>query len=117
MEEEFPNKAKFFFSTAVQKWDADFYVKVDDNIDLDLGKSFNIFISKSLKEHNTDCSIHLVSVLKLSFYLFCQSDAFIELLESRRSQDSAYIGCMKSGVVVAEEYFFFLNLFHLSFLV
>ncbi|KAM7513294.1 hypothetical protein LguiB_012169 [Lonicera macranthoides] len=65
-EEELPKKAKFFFSTAVQNWDADFYVKVDDNIDLDL-------------------------------------EGLIELLESRRSQDSAYVGCMKSGVVVAEE--------------
>jgi hypothetical protein len=37
-EEELPKKAKYFFSTAVQNWDADFYVKVDDNIDLDLGK-------------------------------------------------------------------------------
>ena len=32
-----PKKAKFFFSTAVQKWDAEFYVKVDDSINLDLG--------------------------------------------------------------------------------
>ncbi|KAF3447086.1 hypothetical protein FNV43_RR12266 [Rhamnella rubrinervis] len=35
-QEELPKKAKFFFSTAVQNWDAEFYVKVDDNIDLDL---------------------------------------------------------------------------------
>ena len=37
-QEELPKKAKFFFSTAVRNWDAEFYVKVDDNIDLDLGK-------------------------------------------------------------------------------
>lgn len=37
-EEELPKKAKNFFSTAVQNWDADFYVKVDDSIDIDLGK-------------------------------------------------------------------------------
>ncbi|GAB4836809.1 Hydroxyproline O-galactosyltransferase hpgt3 [Ancistrocladus abbreviatus] len=35
-QEELPKKAKFFFSTAVKNWDAEFYVKVDDNIDLDL---------------------------------------------------------------------------------
>ncbi|KAK2655111.1 hypothetical protein Ddye_008163 [Dipteronia dyeriana] len=35
-QEELPKKLKFFFSTAVQIWDAEFYVKVDDNIDLDL---------------------------------------------------------------------------------
>ncbi|PSS17757.1 Hydroxyproline O-galactosyltransferase [Actinidia chinensis var. chinensis] len=65
-QEELPKKAKFFFSTAIQNWDADFYVKVDDNIDLDL-------------------------------------EGLIELLESRRHQDSAYIGCMKSGDVITEE--------------
>lgn len=65
-EEELPKKAKFFFSTAVQNWDADFYVKVDDNIEIDL-------------------------------------EGLIGLLEHRREQASAYIGCMKSGEVVTEE--------------
>ncbi|KAJ8443230.1 hypothetical protein Cgig2_017223 [Carnegiea gigantea] len=41
-QEELPKKAKFFFSTAVQNWDAEFYVKVDDNIDLDLGKVLKV---------------------------------------------------------------------------
>ncbi|GLT77138.1 hypothetical protein SLA2020_487500 [Shorea laevis] len=35
-QEELPKKAKYFFITAFQNWDAEFYVKVDDNIDLDL---------------------------------------------------------------------------------
>lgn len=35
--EELPKKAKFFFSAAVERWDAEFYVKVDDNINLALG--------------------------------------------------------------------------------
>ncbi|KAK4802506.1 hypothetical protein SAY86_000709 [Trapa natans] len=35
-QEELPKKAKIFFSTAIQMWDAEFYVKVDDNINLDL---------------------------------------------------------------------------------
>ncbi|XP_028799062.1 hydroxyproline O-galactosyltransferase HPGT2 [Neltuma alba] len=65
-QEELPKKAKFFFSAAVQNWDADFYVKVDDNIDLDL-------------------------------------EALIGVLDRRRGQDGAYIGCMKSGDVVTEE--------------
>lgn len=30
---------KFFYSAAVQNWDAEFYVKVDDNVDLDLGNA------------------------------------------------------------------------------
>lgn len=39
-QEELPKKVKFFFSAAVQNWDAEFYIKVDDNIDLDLGRYF-----------------------------------------------------------------------------
>ncbi|XP_038886517.1 hydroxyproline O-galactosyltransferase HPGT3-like [Benincasa hispida] len=65
-DEELPKKAKFFFSTAVQNWDAEFYVKVDDNIDLDL-------------------------------------EGLIGLFEHRRGQDGTYVGCMKSGDVIAEE--------------
>lgn len=65
-QEELPKKVKFFFSAAVQNWDAEFYIKVDDNIDLDL-------------------------------------EGLIGLLESRRGQDASYIGCMKSGEVVAQE--------------
>ncbi|GLT85300.1 hypothetical protein SLE2022_034930 [Rubroshorea leprosula] len=65
-QEELPKKAKYFFITAFQNWDAEFYVKVDDNIDIDL-------------------------------------EGLIGLLEKRRGQDGAYIGCMKSGEVVSEE--------------
>ncbi|KAI4337294.1 hypothetical protein L6164_015727 [Bauhinia variegata] len=65
-QEELPKKVKFFLSTAVQNWDADIYVKVDDNIDLDL-------------------------------------EGLISLLERRRGQNGAYIGCMKSGDVITEE--------------
>ncbi|KAL6296684.1 hypothetical protein ACE6H2_004826 [Prunus campanulata] len=65
-QEELTKKVKFFFSTAVQNWDAEFYVKVDDNINLDL-------------------------------------EGLIGLLEHRRAQDGAYIGCMKSGDVISEE--------------
>ncbi|KAF7094032.1 hypothetical protein CFC21_096393 [Triticum aestivum] len=34
--EELPKKVKFFFSAAIEAWDAEFYVKIDDNINLDL---------------------------------------------------------------------------------
>jgi len=36
---ELSAKTKAFFSTAFAKWDADFYVKVDDDIHVNLGKS------------------------------------------------------------------------------
>ena len=31
-------KTKIFFSTALAKWDADFYVKVDDDVHVNLGE-------------------------------------------------------------------------------
>uniref|UniRef100_A0A0C9RJ70 Hexosyltransferase n=1 Tax=Wollemia nobilis TaxID=56998 RepID=A0A0C9RJ70_9CONI len=40
--EELPQKAKFFFSSVVEYWDADFYVKVDDSIFLKLDEFVKI---------------------------------------------------------------------------
>lgn len=34
---ELSAKTKSFFSTAVTKWDADFYVKIDDDVHVNLG--------------------------------------------------------------------------------
>ena len=38
--EEFANKAKNFFSLAAATWDADFYIKVDDDISVNIGMPF-----------------------------------------------------------------------------
>ncbi|VAI71041.1 unnamed protein product [Triticum turgidum subsp. durum] len=65
--EELPKKVKFFFSAAIEAWDAEFYVKIDDNINLDLA-------------------------------------GLIEMLNIRRGSPGLYMGCMKSGAVVSEEY-------------
>lgn len=92
-----PKKAKYFFSSAIQNWDAEFYVKVDDNIDVDLGKMLAYPSSR----------IMIYVPLDLSFFnilfIFILSDGLIELLQNRHGQNSSYIGCMKSGEVVAEE--------------
>jgi len=39
---ELSAKTKIFFSTAVAKWDAEFYVKVDDDVHVNLGESLNL---------------------------------------------------------------------------
>lgn len=52
--EELPKKAKFFFSEAVDKWDADFYVKVDDNINLNLDGLIEI-----LERHNGQLGVYM----------------------------------------------------------
>ncbi|XP_058097206.1 beta-1,3-galactosyltransferase 7-like [Magnolia sinica] len=63
---ELSAKTKIFFSTAVAKWDAEFYVKVDDDVHVNLG-----MLAATLARH--------------------------------RSKPRVYIGCMKSGPVLAQK--------------
>lgn len=58
------SKTQTFFSTAVAKWDADFYIKVDDDVHVNLG-------------------------------------AVGSMLAHHMSRPRVYIGCMKSGPVLA----------------
>jgi hypothetical protein len=37
-EDNLTQKSRLFFSKAVNTWDADFYVKMDDNVGLNLGE-------------------------------------------------------------------------------
>lgn len=44
-------------------------------------------------------------IIETLFTLFTGlTEGLIELLDRRRGQDGAYIGCMKSGDVISEEY-------------
>ncbi|KAL5992904.1 Beta-1,3-galactosyltransferase 7 [Asimina triloba] len=63
---ELSAKTKTFFSSAVAQWDADFYVKVDDDVHVNLG-----MLAATLARH--------------------------------RSKPRVYIGCMKSGPVLAQK--------------
>lgn len=46
------HKTKLYFSTAVESWDADFYLKVDDNILVNIGKlSCNVLKGLALLSH------------------------------------------------------------------
>jgi len=63
---ELSAKTKNFFSTAVGIWDADFYVKVDDDVHVNLG-----MLATTLARH--------------------------------KSKPRTYIGCMKSGPVLADK--------------
>ncbi|XP_058209690.1 probable beta-1,3-galactosyltransferase 2 isoform X1 [Rhododendron vialii] len=64
---ELSAKTKIFFATAVSMWDADFYVKVDDDVHVNIAT-----LGTTLARH--------------------------------RSKPLAYIGCMKSGPVLAQKY-------------
>ncbi|XP_073288142.1 beta-1,3-galactosyltransferase 7-like isoform X2 [Primulina huaijiensis] len=63
---ELSAKTKTFFATAVSTWDADFYVKVDDDVHVNLGA-----LAANLARH--------------------------------RSKPRVYMGCMKSGPVLAQK--------------
>nr|PNR36160.1 hypothetical protein PHYPA_022011 [Physcomitrium patens] len=63
---ELSMKTKIYFATAVKKWNADFYVKVDDDVHVNLG-----VLGTTLARH--------------------------------RSKPRVYIGCMKSGPVLAQK--------------
>ncbi|KAF8379907.1 hypothetical protein HHK36_027372 [Tetracentron sinense] len=62
---ELSSKTQIYFSTAVTKWDADFYIKVDDDVHVNLG-----MVGSTLAHH--------------------------------RSKPRVYIGCMKSGPILAQ---------------
>eukprot|EP01018_Ginkgo_biloba_P009280 Gb_07955 [translate_table: standard] len=62
---ELSAKTKIYFATAVSKWDADFYIKVDDDVHVNLA-----MLGTTLARH--------------------------------RSKPRVYIGCMKSGPVLAQ---------------
>ncbi|XP_020573955.1 beta-1,6-galactosyltransferase GALT31A-like [Phalaenopsis equestris] len=63
---ELSSKTQIYFSMAVTLWDADFYIKVDDDVHVNLG-----VLASNLAHH--------------------------------RSKPRAYIGCMKSGPVLAKQ--------------
>lgn len=63
---ELSSKTQIYFSTAVAKWDADFFIKVDDDVHINLG-----MVGSTLTRH--------------------------------RSKPRVYIGCMKSGPVLAQK--------------
>ncbi|CAK9183654.1 unnamed protein product [Ilex paraguariensis] len=51
---ELSAKTKIFFSTAVAKWDADFYVKVDDDVHVNLG-----MLATTLARHRTRPRVYI----------------------------------------------------------
>ncbi|PQP94707.1 beta-1 6-galactosyltransferase GALT31A [Prunus yedoensis var. nudiflora] len=63
---ELSSKTQIYFAAAVTKWDADFYIKVDDDVHINLG-----MVGSTLARH--------------------------------RSKPRTYIGCMKSGPVLANK--------------
>lgn len=60
---ELSAKTKTYFTTAVQLWDADFYVKVDDDVHVNIGKK-KFFVDSQLPPN--DWYIMSLHVLNMS---------------------------------------------------
>lgn len=92
---ELSAKTKIFFATAVAKWDADFYVKVDDDVHVNLGNC-----PLPLMPH-----LHIVPSKSLScnWTVSDSTGTFAATLARHRSKPRVYIGCMKSGPVLAQK--------------
>ncbi|ESR62973.1 hypothetical protein CICLE_v10015441mg [Citrus x clementina] len=73
---ELSAKTKTYFATAVSMWDAEFYIKVDDDVHVNLGKE--------------------------TFYLVLHSTLGMTLA-AHRTKPRVYVGCMKSGPVLARK--------------
>lgn len=58
------------------------------------------YATQKIATHSLSNFLRLIIYIKFAILL---ADELIELLQSRHGQDGAYIGCMKSGEVVAEE--------------
>ncbi|XP_042381854.1 beta-1,3-galactosyltransferase 7-like isoform X1 [Zingiber officinale] len=84
-------KTKTFFSTALGIWDANFYVKVDDDIHVNLGVYKNLFdVMHFVFTRGYKCGQPNAGMLAMT-------------LSRHRSKPRAYIGCMKSGPVLSDK--------------
>lgn len=91
-------KTKIFFTTALANWDADFYVKVDDDVHVNLGMQCccNAHIFNYYKDMN---------IVTTDEFLTCLAciGMLATTLARHRSKPRVYIGCMKSGPVLAQK--------------
>jgi beta-1,6-galactosyltransferase len=89
-------KVQMFLSTALTMWDADFYVKADDNVHVNIGmQRWDPFAFDQP-------SIVLVHHTVIWGALF-NTGITRSILARHRMKPRVYIGCMKSGPVVAKK--------------
>ncbi|PPD66146.1 hypothetical protein GOBAR_DD36974 [Gossypium barbadense] len=82
---ELSAKTKTYFATAVSLWDAEFYVKVDDDVHVNLGKTVSLRqVAFSIKPSKLRKTLGMT-------------------LAEHRKKPRVYIGCMKSGPVLARK--------------
>ena len=100
---ELAAKTKAYFVAAVSMWDAEYYIKVDDDVHVNIG------VCKILPSDLTLQCSSVVPYSDLGKYSskltrFCCTTATLgNTLARHRSKPRAYVGCMKSGPVLAQK--------------
>lgn len=92
---ELSSKTQIYFSTAAAKWDADFYIKVDDDVHINLGWCISIINCLSSKKGA------ILGAFNSFFQYF--TGMVGSTLARHRSKPRVYIGCMKSGPVLSQK--------------
>lgn len=54
---ELSGKTKSYFATAVSLWDADFYIKVDDDVHVNIGRYFYCIFMELVLSYDTTLEI------------------------------------------------------------
>lgn len=94
---ELSGKTKTYFATALSQWDADFYIKVDDDVHVNIGRYFYVFyVTCSFWWHYTWWNSEFQPFAILSASLG-------HVLSKLIMKPRIYIGCMKSGPVLAKK--------------
>ncbi|XP_048544646.1 beta-1,6-galactosyltransferase GALT31A-like isoform X1 [Triticum urartu] len=86
-----PLKIQMFLSTALSTWDADFYVKVDDDVHVNIG----------MPTQNPLLLVNVSPVFSCTEVFSLNTGITRSILARHRSKPRVYIGCMKSGPVIA----------------
>jgi hypothetical protein len=68
-DDSLPMKTKLFFSRAAESWDAHFYVKVDDDVFVDIGKSYAGWLWLIQKDSQYSCAS-----ITSAFYMIIAAD-------------------------------------------
>lgn len=95
------SKTRIYFSTAFSIWDAEFYVKVDDDVHLNLGRFRDS--SLPIPSHFRLALQYPPQLQQQCVHAIVFAGVLAATLAQHRSKPRIYIGCMKSGPVLFQK--------------
>nr|GLL30393.1 probable beta-1,3-galactosyltransferase 2 [Ipomoea trifida] len=94
---ELSAKTRTYFATAVKLWDAEYYIKVDDDVHVNIGNGE--------RSYEWQCQFFLARCFRKGLVVIfsCIVGTLGETLARHRKKPRVYIGCMKSGPVLSQK--------------